>query len=489
MKGSLLLLCSLVGFSKGIINVSTEVDAMNVHYLGSFRVAQSQSHIGRHDIELLNTQVTIFDDKASKKYCNNMTAFPEMLAEFGNRIIIMDVDLKTFHTCFSGAPQLFKSVEYYKEWCQLNSSIILLNSKIVGFHYNMGGHREDILTDCGIFETPSSSMEIFKSTSSDRKLIGNMTLDEPECENLFNGIFVTIISRIGVGGLFLFTGIYALRGFLVFNSNQWIGKIVLGMNSLTCLYIGTIWICGSHYITDILPHDFIASNISLLSSSNMACDVLITLRWKSLNNEVTNHLPPSPDSHVIRTRKIGFCFAISLFIFDWVYTYFWINMYESGEYILTIITPGVFLILQLMMILFFFKQILFMNRYLGKMDDSLETASVLMAEGSSRNIAVKMRTSARQLNRWLRIASSSMFLYTLLMLMLQPTRLIERSCESWVIGWSILAFLRCLNSVSQIKLCIARNDISGLTKKVTPSSTNPLYSKHSFTSVRSILIE
>jgi len=261
------------------------------------------------------------------------------------------------------------------------------------------------------------------------------------------------------------------------------------MNSLTCLYIGVIWICGSHFITDILPHDFIASNMSLLSSSNLACDVLITLRWKSLNNEVTNRLPPSPDSNVIRTRKFGFGFGISLFIFDWVYNYFWINMYESGEFILTTIIPGVFLSFQLMMLVFFFRQILFMNRYLGKIDISLETASVLMAEGSNRSVAAKMRTSARQLNRWLRITSISMFLYTVLVLVLQPTRLIERSCESWVTGWSIFAFLRCLNSFGQVKLCIARNGISGLTKKVTPSSTNPLFSKHSFTSVQSKTIE
>jgi len=227
MRGSLLLLCCLVGFSEGILNVSIEGDAMNAQFLGSFRVAQSQSHIGRHDIELLNTQVIIFDDKASRKYCNDKADFPDMFAEFGNRIIMMDVDLKTFHTCFSGVPQLFNSVEYFEDWCKLNSSLILLNSKVVGFHYNMGGHQEDILTDCGIFETPYTSMEIFNSIAPNTKLIGNMTLDEPDCEKVFNSIFVTIISRIGVGGLFVFTGIYALSGFLFFNSNQWIGKMVL----------------------------------------------------------------------------------------------------------------------------------------------------------------------------------------------------------------------------------------------------------------------
>jgi len=465
MKRRVLWLASLV-FA---VNAGVDVSSSS-KFLGSFRVGPMYRNLGRSYAQLNNTEMVLFDNMASERYCKPHTdiLFENMVEEFGGRIILINISLASFHSCFPEFPNHYKTFDLFSKWCSLNSSLIILNKRKTDFQFNRYGTREHEFPHCGIYSAVAN--DVVSKLDSISKFMVNLTTDEPQCEAVFSSIYVLIFSRIFISCLFMLTGIYALVALICIHSNQWIGRIVLCVNALLCIYISVVWLLGSHYITPTLSQQLQTTNMALFFTSNSAVDILLSLRWLSFNNEVTKKLPSSSDFQLLSTKKPVVIFSIFLFFWDWVYSYLFINMSSDTELLVTSGIPAVLILLELSIFAYFFKQILFMNNYLQSMKVDLCTAAILLKQSSQRDHAAALRHVAVKLHKWLLLASGSVFAYAVFTLLLQPTGAMFQSCEAWVCCWSFFALLRVASAFSQVKLCICRTNMT--IRKVLPNTPN-----------------
>jgi len=455
----------------GRLEISSIENDSTLTYLGSVQVFQMFSNKGSSHLVKNRTEVVIFGSVAADIYCNVQTdaLFQNMIEEFGQKVVIFNITFLEFKGCFPELSQQYKSIETYRKWCQLNSALVLLKSGIANIEYNKYNTRGELLEECGLFYGDSKGDDFMEHIFQNTKLMGNLTVDKPECEHVFESVYILIFSRIFIGCLLIATALCAMHGFVLFNADQMIGRFVLGVNAILCMYMGVIWILGSHFLTGVLPHYVSSSNITLFSGSNLACDILISLRWKSLNKEVTCNLPASNDWQVLRQRKLGALFGVSFFFGDLIYTYLFIHMSPHNSFYVGVAIPTFLLIVALLVLMVFFKQILFMNKYLNRLERNFGTAVTLLKDGSQRTSVIQLKYSAKELRFWLLIAFIAMVVYNVLILALEPTFIIFQTCENWAVGWSVLAFLRAAAALAQVKLCLMRESLSRKSKKLTCS--------------------
>jgi len=419
-----------------------------------------------------NKNLTVFDGDSAERFCtiHNDLLWKEMIEMYSNRIVILDISEFEMTTCFPEYSFQYNDYDRYEKWCSLQSTFIVPIEYEPSIRYNEHDNFRDF-PDC-LFLAARLTDDIQDVLDNpDLEYQAIISVDEPRCATLYSTTPVILLTRVLCGCSFLLTGIYSLVGLANARSGQILAKLVLSINSFVCLYLGILWLLGTQLLSDNVPIRIVNTALTLFSGCNLACDIFMSLRWRGIKHDIVHELPrPTTDNSLIRNHKVFVCFGVLLVLFDFFSIYMFTVMTREFHFFVFVITPLIFLIVVVWVLVYFYAQIKFINRLLASMQISLKTAVVLMQnERMGRAAATRLRV-VTWMQRWLRVNFWSILFYWVIFCFMTITNKLAYSCETWGATWSVLALLRCITALGQSVLCTLRQAMASSSRTVAPST-------------------